>query len=347
MTTDYSIFDRVVAPVMIASPEFRVVYSNEFARRSFPFLAAPSGLTARYSPEELAQARCVLQQGKPYLLKYNEEAHFFLLLEPELLSENELLYICVYVVSDIGGSAEPFPYLTDGELVSRMEREVAEPMNVQLKQLRILEQIIAKGNVEKSIKALQVIQQNTSRMTMFFGRMKNCTTTYRNFCILSDAVNALRSCNQYFPNMKYKAKGPCYIPMEKDAQILLYVDVLTNLICRQDKPTVTVTSELIDGKTCIEFASGPLNKFIDEPYDDDFDGIDIGLFSVRRRVEAAGGEISVKKRKNSGVIISLRFPKVNLLFAETSLFDSTASHPTDLEISALQYLQFVVEKYSE
>ena len=345
MESDYSIFDFAVAPVLIVSDDFRIIYANQYAKRSFSFLATPSGLTLRFSEETLKSTLDILRKGRPHTLRYNEDACLFLLLKPEMTQENGLKCIYVYVVCIDRDPLDMFPYMTDGELLSRMQREVYEPMNTMLRQLKTVEQYLSGGDIKKSLIGLQIIEQGMLRSTLFFSRLSDATPKRDNSCVLSDAVHALRACNRQFSSMKYKATDPCYIPMERDSQLLLYVDLLTNLICRQDKPSVSVTSKATDEGVVIDFASGPLNKFLDEPCEGDFDGIDTGLFSVRRRAEAVGGEVSIKKRNNGGVIVTLKFPKVNLLFAETTFHDPGEEEISDKEFFALKYFQSITKKY--
>ena len=342
MIKDYTKFDRVVAPVMIASPELRMIYSNPYAVRVFPFLSSPTGLISRFENVDLEQAIKMLKQGEVFLLPYDESLHLALLLEPVTLN-GELIYICVYVVSNSADPSSVFPYLADGELLQFLKKEVADPTNFVISQLKFMEKIIAKGDIEQSITALRMIRTRILRMSLFYARIEDCTTKHSNNCVISNAVNVLQECQNQFGFVKYKPSQTCYVPLERSSQALLYIDVLSSLYFRQDKPSISITTSCDSNGVMIKFVSGPLNKPIDVPCNDEFDGIDLGMFSVRRRAELANGTVTVKKEARGGVTVTLQFPAVNLLLCDGFLKDPAESTVSKVEAYAFEYLGLISE----
>lgn len=342
MIQDYAKFDRVVAPVIIASPELRMIYANPYAVRVFPFLSAPAALISRFESADLEQGIRMLKQGEICILPYEESLHLSILLEPVLL-DGELIYVCVYVVSDSEDPNTIFPFLADGELLKFLRDEVANPTNIILSQLKIMESIILRGDTERSLAALKMIRTRMLRMSLFYARMEDCSGKHSNNCEVFDAAHVLLEFEHNHKFIKYKPSQTCYVPLERSSQVLLYTDVLTSLIFRQDKPSVTITSSCDSNGVTIEFISGPLNKPIDVPCDDEYDGIDLGMFSVRRRAELAGGNVSVKKEARGGVTVTLKFPPVHWLLSNYYLSDPEGEKSTPVECHAHEYLMLMTE----
>lgn len=344
MIKDYAKFDRVVAPVMIASPELRMIYTNPYAVRVFPFLSSPTGLISRFETVDLEQGIRMLTQGEICLLPYDKSLHLSILLEPVTL-DGDLIYVCVYVVSDSEDPNTIFPYLADGELLQFLKNEVADPTNFVLSQLKFMEKIIAKGDVEQSLTALKMIRTRMLRMSLFYARIEDCNRKHSNNCEVADAATVLNECKQGSKFIKYQPSQTCYVPLERSSQVLLYIDVLSSLIFRQDKPSVTITTSCDPNGVTIKFVSGPLNKPIDVPCNDEFDGIDLGMFSVRRRAELANGTVTVKKEARGNVSITLNFPAVNLLLCEGFLKDPAESTVSTVEAHAFEYLDLITEEF--
>ena len=346
MIKDYTKFDRVVAPVMIASPELRMIYTNPYAMRVFPFLSSPAGLISRYENAELEQGICALKNGELHLLPYDESLHLSLLLEPVTL-DGELIYVCVYVVSNSADPNSVFPYLADGELLQFLKKEVADPTSFVISQLKLTEKILAQGDIERSMTALKMIRTRMLRMSLFYARIEDCNRKHSSNCEVADAVSVLNECKEGCKFIKYQPSQTCYVPLalERSSQVLLYIDVLSSLIFRQDKPSVTITTSCDSNGVTIKFLSGPLNKPIDVPCNDEFDGIDLGMFSVRRRAELADGTVTVKKEARGNVSVILQFPAVNLLLCDGFLRDPAESSVSNVEAHAFEYLGLISEPF--
>lgn len=341
MDQDFSRFDQVVAPMMFASPDLQLVYANPYATRVFPLIATTEGLFSRYEKAEKDLAVQTLKKGQPCILPYDESLHLSLLLEPIVYDDGNLVCICVYVVFDSAEINNVFPYLTDGELLNVMQRGVADPLHFVLKQLKFLEQTIGEGNIEKSLRVLTVIRTRMIQMILLFSRMGACTSKSSGTVAVTNVVPTLMKCQKLFKFMKYKPSENCYIHMERGSLVLMFVDILASLTYRQDKPSVTVTTSSDSNEVTIQFVSGPLNKPFNVPCNEEFDGIDVGMFSVRRRAEMIDGEVIVKQKPRGGVVVTLKLPRANLLATSGFVEDPTGSSVSDIEAYALEYLSLL------
>ncbi|MBO5247920.1 MAG: hypothetical protein J6B54_01310 [Clostridia bacterium] len=346
MLTEYSRFDGVVAPILVVSSEMEVVYANPYARRTFPVLASSESLRSRYGEDELRAVLTSLQQGQPETLKYDEMLHLSLLFEPELGADGKFRYAYVFLVSQTSDPKDIFPILSDGELLRYMKNYIADPMNFVHRQFRLMERMMREGDYEKSLQIFYLIRRRLLRMSVFFARISDCVPEKTESGVVSDAVSALLDCSQHFKIMKYKPSKPCYLHVPRESQILMYTDILTNLYFRQKDPSVSVSTACDSQWVTITFVSGPLDIPIDTPVEEDADGIDIGMFSVRRRVEMAEGQLTVEQRTNGNVAVTLKFPALNLLIAEAVVEDPAGRIISETESFALEYLDSISRNFS-
>ncbi len=346
MIHDFSRFDHVVAPIMFASPDLQIVYTNSYATRVFPLLSTTTGLFSRYEKEELDQAIQTLKKGQPCLLPYDESLRLSVLLEPISLDDGNTLCVCVYVVFDSTEVDKVFPFLTNGELLDVMQRGVANPLQIVVKQLKFLEQIIGKGNIEKSLRVLSMIRTRMIQMILFFARAEVCSPQSLGNTAISNVVSTLTKCQKLFKFMKYTPIENKYIYMEQSSQSLMFVDILASLTYRQDEPSISVKTFSDVNSITIKFVSGSLNTPLDVPCNEEFDGIDIGMFSVRRRVELAGGQMNIKQKARGGVTVTLKFPLANPMLAGGFVEDTTGSSVSDVEALAFEYLGIIADSFS-
>lgn len=345
MIKDYSEFDRVVAPVMIVSSDLIVSYTNPYAIRLFPFLSTPFGIVSRFEKAEVKSAVAMLKKGEVVHLPFDEALQLSFLFVPERMND-ETLCVCVYVVSDSADPNAVFPYLADSELLRFLQKEVAEPTSFVLNHLKLVKEIIEKGDVSRALMAVRMIRTRILQMSLFYARMEDCSSKHFNNCEVADAVDVLLSCKRAIPFLKYEPTATCYIPLERSSQALLYADVFSSLIFRQDKPSISVSTSCDEKGVTVTIVSGPLDKPLNVPCNDEFDGIDLGMFSVRRRAALAGGTLNVSEDSRGAVTVTLKFSPVNLLMCNAILKDPSDSLPSPLEVRVLEYLELIGEDFS-
>ncbi|MBQ1965064.1 MAG: hypothetical protein II348_00100, partial [Clostridia bacterium] len=117
-------FDGVIAPILIASTDFKIIYSNFSAQRRFPFLTDENALLVRYDPSDLQKALAVLETGTPYKLPYESFLGLSLVFSPFCSCPGKIDYICVYVSYDQDMSRDLFPLMTDNELIFAMKKDL-------------------------------------------------------------------------------------------------------------------------------------------------------------------------------------------------------------------------------
>lgn len=338
---DFSCFDWAVAPVVIASPQWKIVYTNRSAQRRFPFFTTEDVLISRYESSELKSAFDTLKNGGSCTLLYDEEPRLSLVFSPYFEKDGSLEYICVNVSSDEETLRELFPTLTDNELIREMRRELIPSTHVMTQQVRIAEKFALGGNTESLIHTLRIFRLKLIRQTLFCARMSECIadrTKEYSFC---DVNSALCACLKRFEKVRYKPVSAVYVPLARESLILMIVDILSNLKYRQTTPSITVSVSSSQEGVTVKFASGPLDIPLNVPCEDDFQGIDMGSFSVRRRMEFVDGQVSVKRRTRGGVAISLQFPHVRGVLDDSYFNDYAAREPSALEQYALEFLDII------
>ncbi len=342
MSFDFSGFDRATSAVMIVSTEMRMVYSNAVARRQIPFLAAdPEGLFSRYGKDALEKLSLALRNGQASSLAYDENLHLSLLFTPSFLSDGSFSHAYVNVVSDGDLPAGTGLLLSDGELLTSLLQSAVKPVNIALRQLQVAGQFNTVADLEKLIQTVLMVRRQLLQASLFFARVEDCSGPKGGTCAVSDAAAALSTCNESCKIMKFKPSGTCYVPMERQSVVLLCADVLTDLYFHQKQPKVTVSATSSEKGVTLAFTSGPLDIPLDVPCDPDFDGIDLGMFSVRRRVELAGGKTVIRSRPHGVVTVELKFPPVRLDPQGAVFGDFHGSGVSSVEMYALQYLSLI------
>lgn len=338
---DFSCFDWTVSPVVIASPQWKILYANRSAQRRFPFLTTENVLISRYELSELDTAFDRLKNGDSYSILYDEETCLSLLFSPVFEKSGTMEYICVNVSSNEETLRDLFPTLTDNELIREMRRELIPSTHVMVQQVRIAEKFARSGNTESLNSALRTFHLKLIRQTLFCARMTECITDRTKDYSFCDINRALCACVKNFPKVKYKPVEPSYVPLARESLVLMLVDILTNLKYRQSSPTITVSVSPLEEGIRVKFATGPLDIPLDVPCEDDFQGIDMGSFSVRRRMEFIDGQVFVKRRTRGGVAVILQFPPVRGILDDSYFNDYAAQQPSALEQYALEYLNII------
>ncbi len=341
---DFSYYDRVVAPIIVASPELELLYVNPIAKRQFPLLASSAGLFSRYKKEELEQISRSMRKGQPCLLSYDEDLNFFLLFDPGFSGDGELDRVHIYVVSHAKEPYDVFPVMTDGELLHYMQREIADPLGLMLRQMQLVESFARESKPEKVVASVKAIRDRMMKMTIFCARMDHSSGSLPHARTVIDAVRVLNICNEAFPMIKCKGTEHCYVAVEREALMLIISDVLASLAFRQDKSKISVSISLEEGSVLIQFRSGPLTIPINVPCDEDFDGIDLGMFSVRHRVERNDGQVLIRHRAHGAVTVTLKFPAVERMIFDGMVRDSQSAGFSETEACILEYLRLISAK---
>ncbi len=339
---ELSRFDRVPVPIILLTPRLELMYCNPIAKRQSPTLTVPGVLQTLFPENLLFSARNTLGQGQVVQLPYRGDSGISLLLEPVFTSGGNLRYVFLFVQSAASEFDSLLSILTDGELLRLLQREVAEPLHSYNQALlRLQEHPAARSNPSFS-KKLTALRFKMLQTSLFFEKAKHAYPSGDSVCGFCDANKVLAFCAKQFRIFKYSSVLPAHVPMEEDALILAVCDILSNLYLRQgDKPWVE--GELISDSqsTTLIFRSAELVIPLDVPCNGDYDGVDIGMFSVKKRVSYAGGTLSAGRNTRGTLVISVCFPKVRFTPGDVFVQSSEPPFPSFAGQIASRYLSLL------
>ncbi len=339
--TEFSRFDRVLSSTIILSPALEFLYANPMAKRQHPLLSAKNGISTRLNPDLRRRMMQTLQNGRPVRIPWAESDGIFLLFEPVFNPIGGLMYVYLQVETPVADFDSLLPILTDGELLSLLEREVATPLNQFYLNLNLLERHPAVRNDSSFLKQLIPLKTRLLQVCEFLERAKYAYPSEAGSCSFCDADKLLSSCAEQFRFFKYQSCGPTHVPLEEAAFSLLLCDVLSNLYLRQGpKPMVEGTLTKDETGTTLVFSAGKLRVPLDVPCNGDYDGIDLGVFSVKARVQHAGGTLTVSKNNRGTLLITVKLPQVRFRGLEVSVSEPDA-YPGAVQRLAFTYLSLI------
>ncbi len=335
--TDFSRFDRVLSSIIVLSPTLEVLYANPMAKRQHPVFSAKNCITTRFNGKMCQRISQALISGNPVRIPWAEFDGIFLLFEPVFDSFGRMKYAYLQVETPVAEFDSLLPILTDGELLSLLEREVATPLNQFYSNLNFLEKHSAVRNNPSFLKQLLSLKRRVLQVCEFLERARYAYPSEEGACSVCNADKLLCACAEQFRFFKYHSVGPTHVPMEESAMSLILCDILSNLYLRQgDNPRVE--GELVSDEegTSLVFSSEELKIPLDVPCNGDRDGIDIGLFSVKSRITHAGGSVTVEKSPRGSLMITVKLPKVRFSDVRASV-----SAPRE----SMDYVQWLTLEY--
>ncbi len=342
---DFSRFDKVFAPVMILSSDLTMIYSNEIAKRQFPFLTSSKGLSYYYDSEALASVASRLRSGRAIRISVPRSVCGYMLFDPVCSAPGEPQYVHLYVDSDLVGGVS---ILTDSEIMQRFRSELQQPVSELLRMLRMAEHYPSILNDKGLLQSIQGMRNRLIRVSLFLSRTEDCFSFERPQFSLCDVDNLLSFCTKSFPALKYKETEETYVPMDRDRLLLVLVDILSNIVNRQSDGGIVSASVLKEGRqTQIILTGNKLDTRLDEPCSDESDGITFGAFSVQRRVAQAGGSITVHSPTRGPFRVTLSFPTVTFNSGEVMVREPSYGKFTAMEALVSEYLQLLGEIYSK
>ncbi len=341
---NFAYFDSVISPILIASDEWEIIYSNRSAQRKFAILASAEALRSLYDDKVLADVRSVLCTGKICTLPYESENKLSFVFQPCRKTDGSLEYVCVYVASDEELSRELFPLMTENELIKAMSQELIPTMHVISKQLKHAERFLLERNLNAVEYTIRTARKRLLRCTLFAADATGSVSRREGDYCLCDVDFVLNLCMENFKYLKYEPFEPCLVPLEREAMLLVCVDILSRLAFRQTSPKVKASLSYDDVFVTLRFVSGALNVPLEVPCEEDYEGIDLGTFAVRKRIEAVGGSVLVKYRSNKAVTVTLQIPRPRGFYIQPTLEDYVTDRITNLESVALEYLNLIAEE---
>lgn len=312
-------FDRALAPVILLTPDWKMIYSNPVAQRQFPLLASSVDFSHFCSASALAEAKSTLCGGQAVSLAQPDGDTSFLL-SPVFGADGNLNYISVCVELSATGFLSFAPEPSDGELAKVLRKEIMVPVSALSQSLRHA----SKRGMSPEI-ALQFhkeVQLKLAKIGSFIARIDDVSEEHPTVAIC-DADDVLRCCKEVYRPLKYTSGGPCLIPSGRRMLMLIVTDILGILSLRQEEGApVKVSLSQEEGKTRIEFKSSPLIAELDQPQEEETVSLDVGLFSIRRRMEICGGTVSVVKKPRGNVVIALEYPEIQYSMDSVGFRDS-------------------------
>ena len=339
----FTCFDGAVAPVLIASTDFKIIYANFSAQRRFPFLTDEKALLARYDAADLRKAYSALKEGDSYSLPYEDSLGLSLVLTPSFSPSEGLDHICVYVSYDEDSFRDLFPLMTDNELIYAMKKDLIPSLHYLAMQTKFGEGFINSGQGEKSKHVYRTMRRKILHQMLFVSQVSESHQERKGDYSLCDASAVLDRISRVFKNVKYKPSEVCVVPVEREPLILLFTDLLANLTFRQKDAKIRVSSCCEDDGVSICFASGPLVTPLNVPCEEAMNGIDMGNYSVRRKMESYGGSVLVKRGVRGAVNVTLKFPYPRGILRIPELNDHSARRLSIIEEAALEYLSLIAD----
>lgn len=334
-------FDGVIAPMLIASTDFKIIYSNFSAQRRFPFLTDENALLVRYDSSDLQKALAVLETGTPYKLPYESFLGLSLVFSPFCSRPGKIDYICVYVSYDQDMSRDLFPLMTDNELILAMKKDLIPSLHYATMQTKFGEEFVRSGQTEKASLVFRSMRLKLLSQLLFVYRVSESQRDRKGDYCLCDASSVLQQVSEVFKHMKYKPSEVCVVPVDRASLVLLFTDVLANLALRQQEPNIRVSALSQDDGVSVRFSTGPLSIPLNVPCEDGLNGIDIGNYSVLQKMESLGGSVSVKRCARGAVTVTLKFPYPSGILRIPELNDRFAHRLSMAEEAALEYLLLI------
>ncbi len=341
---DFTYFDGVLAPILIASTDWKVLYANHSVKRRFPFLTGENTLISRYDSADLEMAISSLENGEHHTLPYDDSLKLSLLFMPSYSWIATFDYIFIYVSCSKEATENLFPAMTDSELIHAMRRDLIPSLHFLIKQTKYGEDFLRAGEIEKAMLVYQTLRMKLIRQVLFSARVTELICDRKGDYSLCDASAVLTQISNVFEHVKYKPSEVCVVPVDRDFLVLTFTDVLSNLSLRQEDPKVRVSATSEEDGVLIQFVSGPLQIPLNVPCEDDLEGIDLGHFSVLRRMESVGGSVTVKRGVKGSATVILKFPYPRGILRNAPLKDSHSLYTSPLEEVALEYLSIISGK---
>jgi len=332
---EFSCYDRVLSPIIFLTPDWKMLYSNPVAQRQFPLLASAVDFSHFCSSSTLAEAKASLCGGQTVSLP-QKDGDIAFLLSPEFGTDGTLNYISVYIELSATGFLPFAPEPSDGELANVLRKEIMMPISALSQSLRHA----SKRGMSPEI-ALQFhkeVQLKLAKIGSFIARIDDVSEEHPTVAIC-DADDVLRCCKEAYRPLKFTSEGPCLIPSGRRMLMLIVTDILGILSLRQEEGApVKVSLSQEEGKTRIEFKSSPLIAELDQPQEEETVSLDVGLFSIRRRMEICGGSVSVVKKPRGNVVITLEYPEIQYSMDSAGFRDSFLTGVSVEESWVLQVL---------
>lgn len=334
----FSRYDDILSPVMIYSTDFKPIYANEFAVRSFPLLAGGS-LDLFYTKDSLLKIRAILLRGKPVKRKADSSVPVELLFDPQVDEDGNVSFVRIFPCNtDI--DHESLLLYNSAELLRVLNRDLAVPIR---EAYAIMDGLSDDPVLQENLRIGQAHRRTMKLLRMAartLVRIDDSDTLAAQKIYICNADAALQLCDEIYAPMTYVSEGSFYIPVGRDMFLQIVTDVLAMLNYRQTKDSrVRVTADREGNRWCIVFHVGDLQFDTLREDRTSFDD----LFSSYCKLISCGGEIKVDKAGRNSVRVKLYFPDVQFSKAEITVGDYTTDGVSLEAAIALDYLRSLVE----
>ena len=314
---DFSHFDRVLSPVILFTRDLDLLYVNDVAARTHPWLTSV-GLRLFCTEPSLRAARERVSAGHTVILPMENDLNCELVFQPVRDGLGTVEYAFGFVHSSVL-SAQDAVFAADVPLFRQMRREVAEPV---LEFLTLLEGEPFRSVDPKFGRVLASARKRLIRAGAFLTRTEVSDVRRDEPFRICDANEVLALCAKCFLPMKFTPAERLYLPVSRDALIRIVTDVLTFLFAYRDgNGSICVSTESRERERELRFVL--LRALPSEKREEQ--GLLGDLSFLHHRLSSVGGRIELDPLSGGHFRLSLIFPQVRLSLSDVTVGDSSGS----------------------
>lgn len=332
---DFSCFDGVLSPVIAVSADLQPLYANRVALHSYPLLSS-RGPALYYTDQTLSSVRERVPLGQVFMLSVDAEVRGVIVFEPVLCPDGSVSHVFLHVADNASALDRLMP--VGDELLSDIQENFAEPLCNALSMLEDLSR-----RIPADLRPFtHGIRKHLLNGASLFGRLVEPCLGEPHGIRICDADALLQLCSEWVPAVQYTSDGPCYIPMQRDMALHLFVDVFSCALLytkRKERFCVVLTRKEHENVFSFSVPLSPGMLLSEEV------GKKIGesIFAVNHRLSSMGGRCCIEDSEDGRMVVRIAFPEICFSSSQVTLgspFDDGLSSAVRL---SLEYLRALAE----
>lgn len=310
----FSRFDSLTVPVLICSPELKLLYANRIVRCSFPESSLQEPFLLFFTDRTIQSLSRRLAAGESCRQPAENGSELIFLFEPAASPTGTVDKVFVLIENGDDRVLKLVEAFSEVCFCSRFYDELFCTLERMAHSIRLLSKLSVERDTVRLTSGLREMRMQLLKALRFLNKL-DCVSTDKPSMTFCDATNILEGLARRIPDLKCESSCRCLLPLAADACICLLTNVIGALMaCQTERKKVTVTFAQTDDTVQICFSALVDRLKASEaglPDPETQVRTDFSYYAVCRRVEACGGTVDCTMASGGrGLKLCLTFPKL-------------------------------------